>query len=122
MKLGRKAGILNQANQRKIKKLYFYKMKSDEQLLESLIAGGVIGAALGALLSKDKEQGATVGALAGAAIVATFRANEEAKKTNVPVMIEENGKLFVWHPDGRKEFIKDIPRKPFLKGDKFKLR
>lgn len=91
-------------------------------MLESLIAGGVVGAALGALLAKKKEQGATLGAIAEAAIVATYRANEEAQKANVPVMFEENGNLFVLHPDGTKEFIKEIPRKPFLKGNRFKLR
>ena len=32
-------------------------MKSDEEILQSLIAGGLIGAALGALLSKNREDG-----------------------------------------------------------------
>ncbi len=97
-------------------------MKTDEQIVESLVAGGLIGASLAALLSKNKEEGATVGAIAGAALLATYRANEQAVKTNVPVMIEENGKLFVLHPEGRKEFIREIPRKPFHLQKRFKLR
>jgi hypothetical protein len=97
-------------------------MKSDDQILESLLAGGLIGAALGALLSKDKEDGATIGTIAGAAILATYRANEQAMQSNVPVMIEENGKIYLLHPGGRKEFIREIPKSTVLLQNRYKLK
>jgi hypothetical protein len=80
--------------------------KDDKNVFQSLIAGGLIGAALATLLSKDK----TLGALAGAVILATYKANQEAKKTHLPICVEENGKLYEMQPDGEKKFIKDIPK------------
>lgn len=80
-------------------------MEQDDKILENLITGGVGGAALGALLSKDKGEGATLGALAGAAILATFRANEEAKKSKLPLILEEEGSLYEISPDGQRKFF-----------------
>ena len=101
---------------------YLYPMKSDDQILESLLAGGLIGATLGALLSKDKEDGDTIGAIAGAAILATYRANEQAMQSNVPVMIEENGKIYLLHPGGQKEFIRQLPKSTILIQNQYKLK
>lgn len=95
---------------------------NDENIFQSLIAGGLIGAALGALLSKDKEEGATIGALAGAVILATYKANEQAQKTNLPVYVEEDGKLYEIQPGGIKRFIKDIPKPDFVPNKYFKLK
>src|SRR5690606_23805023 len=97
-------------------------MKNDEEIIESLIAGGFLGAALGALLSKNKEEGATLGALAGAAILATFKASEQAKKSNVPVLYEEDGCLYEEHPGGTKKFVKELEKSRRLTNDKFKLK
>lgn len=83
-------------------------MKNDEEILESLISGGIIGAALGALVSKNSEEGAMLGALAGAAILATFKANEKAMQTNVPMYVEENGNLYQIRDGGIKTFIRKI--------------
>ena len=97
-------------------------MNSEENTIKSLVAGGLIGAALGALLSKDKEDGSIIGALLGVAFSATLAANEEAKKTKIPVYEEENGKLYAINPGGEKFFIKDI-QKPTIKLPKrFKLK
>ena len=97
-------------------------MKRDDEILESLIVGGFIGAALGALLSKNKNEGGTLGALAGAVLLATFKANETAQKTNVPVYIEQDGNVYEINAIGEKKFIKkikeyhkQIPRKFQLK-------
>ena len=60
-------------------------MKNDEEIMESLIAGGLIGAALGALLSKNNGDQTMLGALAVATILATFKANEKAMKMNIPM-------------------------------------
>ena len=89
-------------------------MSRKDDTLELLIAGGLIGAALGALLSKDKDEGAVIGALLGVAFSSTRRANEEAQKTNVPVYVEEAGKLYAIYPGGDKRFIKVI-KKPTTK-------
>jgi hypothetical protein len=97
-------------------------MKNDDEILQSLIAGGLIGAALGALVLKTKEDGATLGAIAGAAILATFKASEKAKETNIPMYVEENGILFHIQQDGTKQFIRTID-KPLKKlPQNFKLK
>ena len=85
-------------------------MKNDEAILQSLIAGGLIGAALGALVSKNKEDGAPLGALAGAAILATFKANEQAMQTNLPMYVEEDGNLYEVQNGGIKKFIRKIEK------------
>ena len=83
-------------------------MKSDEEIVESAILGGLIGAALGSLI--NKKNGAEIGALAGAVILASSRAYEKARKTNVPVLVQENGELFEIAKDGTKRFLKKIPK------------
>ena len=83
---------------------------NDENIFQSLIAGGLIGAALGGLLSKNKGGGATLGALAGAAILATYKANQEAMKTNIPVYVVEDSTLYEVQPGGERRFIKNIPK------------
>lgn len=86
-------------------------MKNNDEILQSLIAGGLIGAALGALIAdKDKQSGAELGALAGAVLFATFKANENAKKVNIPMIVEENNAIYEISPDGTKRFIKEIPK------------
>lgn len=97
-------------------------MNNDEEIVESLIAGGVIGAALGALLSKNKEGGTILGAIAGAAILATFKANEAAKKTKIPMFIEEDDALYEIKADGSKRFVKNIEKSGRQLPKTFKLR
>jgi gas vesicle protein len=97
-------------------------MEKKNYTIESLIAGGFIGAALGAWLSKDKEESAITGALLGAAFSATFIANQEAKKTNQPVLITENGKLFRQLPSGEKQFVKELPKSTQKWEEHFKLK
>ena len=80
--------------------------------IESLVAGGLLGAGLGALLSKDKEEGAVIGAILGAAFAATLRANSEAQKTKVPLIMYENGALYRVQPDGEKVFVRALPQVP----------
>lgn len=96
-------------------------MNSDREIIESLIAGGLLGAALGALVSDD-NRGATIGAIAGAAIVASFRANQQAQATGIPVVIEQDNELIRVYPDGRRELIRKIPRSNAYIPKKFKLR
>lgn len=86
--------------------------------IESLIKSGHIGAAFGAFLSKDKE----IGAIIVAAIAATLKANEEAKKTNIPFYVEEDGKLVEVHSTGQKRFIKNIEKSAMALPQQFKLK
>lgn len=90
-------------------------MKSDDQILEYLLEGGRIGPDLCAILFNDHDEEIEInGAIARAAILATYRANEQAMQSNVPVMIEEKSKLYLMHPGGQKEFIRDLPKPTVL--------
>lgn len=95
---------------------------NDENIIQSLIAGGIIGSALGALLSKDKGDGSIIGAIAGAAILATYKANEQARMANLPIYIEEDRKLYEIQSGGSKKYIKDIPKPDFQLKEHFKLK
>lgn len=97
-------------------------MKSDEEILQSLIAGGLIGAALGALLSKNKEEGSALGALAGAAILATFKANEKAMRMNIPMYVEEDGNLYLIQSGGVKKLVRKIDKPSVKLQEHFKLK
>jgi outer membrane lipoprotein SlyB len=84
-------------------------MKKDEEIIESLIVGGIIGAALGALITGNKNGGG-LGAIAGAVVLASLKANENAQKTNIPLLIEQDNNLYEVRADGSKKLIKTIPR------------
>lgn len=86
-------------------------MSKDEEIIESLVLGGIVGAVLGALISnKNNGSGAITGALAGAAILGTFRANERAQKSSTPVLVEEDNVIYEINSKGEKKFVKNIPK------------
>lgn len=97
-------------------------MKTDDEILESLITGGLIGTLLGSILSNNKQNGAMLGALAGAAILATYTASEKAKLTKVPFFVEENGNLLRVETDGKKTFIRKIKKPSIRLQQNFKLK
>lgn len=97
-------------------------MVKDENIIQSLIVGGIVGAALGTLISKDKGEGVKLGALAGAVLLATYEANKRAQSTNTPLFIEENGKLYKILPGGNKTFIRNIPKPARAIKKHFKLQ
>lgn len=97
-------------------------MSKNDNALQKLIAGGLIGAFLGAWMSKDEEEGAVIGAILGAAISSTLKANEAAKKTNQPVYIVEDGIMYQVLPNNEKVFIKKLPELNQKWGDNFKLK
>lgn len=96
-------------------------MQDDNEIFESLLIGGVIGAALGALITNNKS-GSSLGAIAGAAILASYAANEKARKTNIPLLIKENNTLYEIKSDGSKRFIKSIPQNKKHLPKKFTLK
>lgn len=97
-------------------------MKNDNEIVQSLIAGGVVGASLGTLLTKNIEQSTPLGTLASAAILATFKANEAAEKTSISMFFEEDGYLYQTQSGGLKQRVKKI-EKPVVKlQDHFKLQ
>ena len=96
-------------------------MNKDREILESLIVGGLIGAALGALIGNDKNNSG-IGALAGAAILASLKANEKAQKTNIPLLIEEDNALYELSADGSKKLIKLLPKSNSIIPKKFILQ
>ena len=78
-------------------------MKTDNELVEAAIMGGLVGAALEALISNGKKN-TGLGILAGAVIAASLKANAEAVKTNIPLVLEENNILYEVNADGTKIF------------------
>lgn len=86
-------------------------MKNDEDILQALVAGGLIGATLGAIISeKNKGAAASIGAVAGAILLATFKANEAALESGVPLYEEQNGNLYQILPNGERKFIRKIDK------------
>jgi hypothetical protein len=97
--------------------------KQEDKMFESLVAGGIIGAALGAMISKNNSgNGTLLGAIAGAAILASIKATENAKKTEIPLILEENNALFEVYSNGKKIFIKNLPKSNKILPKKFTLR
>ncbi|MBL7800295.1 MAG: hypothetical protein JNL95_06170 [Chitinophagales bacterium] len=96
-------------------------MKNDEEIFESLITGGLIGATLGAILTNKSENGTILGAMAGAAILATFKANQKAMQTNLPMFVEENGNLYQIQSGGMKKLIRKIDKPSIRLKEHFKL-
>ena len=92
--------------------------RKDKHIIDSLIEAGLIGIALGKLLHSEKE----LGALAGSAIIASVEAGEKAKKTDIPIVIEENNALYKVYSDGTKEFIKTIAKNTISLPKKFVLK
>jgi hypothetical protein len=72
-------------------------------------------------LLSDKEDGAVIGALLGAGIAARAKASEEAKKTNIPQLIKENGNLYEISITGEKRFIKTLNKSANNLPEQFKL-
>ena len=97
-------------------------MENDNEIVQSLIAGGVVGAALGNLLTKNMEQSTPLGTLATAAILATFKANEAAKKTDISMFFTEDGFLYQTQPGGIKQQVKKIEKPAIKLQDHFKLK
>lgn len=85
-------------------------IKKEEAIFKLLLKDGVIGADLSALLYKEKGQYAAMSAIARAAILASFEANENARKTGIPLILEEDNVLYEIYSDGRKKRIKDLPK------------
>ena len=93
-----------------------------ETTIEELIKGGLIGASLGAVLMEDKEEGAIIGSLIGAAFFSTKKANDEAKRLNVKLVVEEDGNLYEVNGIGEKRFIRKISKPSTRFPLRFKLK
>jgi outer membrane lipoprotein SlyB len=95
--------------------------KNEDAIFQSLITGGLIGAALGALITGRKKENTILSAIAGAVLLATYEANKQAQEKNLPVYIEENGQLFEV-VQGKKKYIKDIPKPSITISEYYKLK
>lgn len=94
----------------------------DEDLIKSLVEDGLIEASVVDLLSIDEDDNTTIGAIAGAAILATYKASLLAKKSNFPILFEEDDNLVELHPDGTKRIIKALEKDQKLPSRKFTLK
>lgn len=97
-------------------------MKTDDEIIESLIAGGLIGATLGALVLKNNEEEVMSGAMIEAVILATYKASEKALETNIPMYVVENGNLYQIQKGAVKEFIRKIEKSSIVLPTHFKLK
>lgn len=84
-------------------------MENEDKIIESLIAGGIIGAALGAILTNKKDN-TVLSAVASAVLFATYNANQQAQKTNIPVYVKEDEGLYEIKPGGIKTKIKSLKK------------
>jgi hypothetical protein len=84
--------------------------KQDEEIIKKLIAEGIVGGTLATILTKGKEENILLATVAGAAILASYKARENAKKSNIPLLIERDGSLYQVKSDGSEVFIKTISR------------
>lgn len=89
---------------------------------DDLVKGGLIGATLGAFLSADNEDGIVIGSLLGAVLISTKRASEQAKKLNVRLLVEEDGKLYEVIGESEKRFIRTIKKPSTRFPSRFKLK
>ncbi|WP_333658899.1 hypothetical protein [Flavobacterium sp.] len=96
-------------------------MNNEKEIIDDLVVGGIIGASLGALISNDKGKGATIGAIAGAALFATFNAHESAKKENLTLVYEENGVIYEEH-NGKRRVLKNLERLNIVPKKSYKLK
>ena len=85
-------------------------MVENEKILKDLINSGIIGEALGALISKnnDGEKG-LLGAVAGAAVVATYKAYKQSEESKNPMVLEEEGTLYEVF-QGKRKFLRKIEK------------
>jgi|688.fasta_scaffold809717_2 hypothetical protein len=96
-------------------------MKNDNEIIEKLIAEGLISKDLVILLDEKEGQEIDLGILTSASALATYRASELSKELKIQMYVKENSSLFLLENDGSKKFIKKI-KKPLLKPKKnFKI-
>jgi|688.fasta_scaffold474309_1 hypothetical protein len=81
--------------------------------IERLIADGLIGESFGAFLAKDDDNEEAIACIRAAAS-ATKIAYEEAKKTNVPFLIMQDGKLYEIKGARGKRLVKKSNQKPLF--------
>lgn len=80
---------------------------SENEIITKALEKGIIGATLGALFT-GKSKVALASLIAGIAIGASFKAFKQAKKTNIPVLYEDNGSIYRLYSNGKLEFVKKI--------------
>lgn len=84
-------------------------MKNDVEIFETLRAEGLIGRELNKLINEDYED-SNPGVIARTVLHASLKAFENAKKTNVPLLIKEGDFLYEIKSDGSKKIIKTFPK------------
>jgi hypothetical protein len=96
--------------------------QKDEETLNYLIQGGLLGLNLTSLLNRrEDEEDMAVGVVLEVALVAAFGASEKAKKTMIPLLIQIGDSLYFRYPDGHDEFFKKLPENSYKLESKFKL-
>lgn len=84
-------------------------MENNSELFEQLYADGFIGEELYKIVSYDYEDSDTA-IVAGAALEASHEAYENAKRTNLPLVMKEGDFLNEISSDGSKKVIKSFAK------------
>ena len=97
-------------------------MKNDDEIIQSLISGGFIGSTLNTLMIKYTQEGINLGSIASAAMLATFKAAQKARESNIPLFVEEDGILYQTQINGEKKFVRKIEKPAVKLKAHFKLK
>lgn len=96
-------------------------MENNSELFEKLFATGLIGKELYKIVSADYED-SSMGIIAGAALRASFEAYENAKKTNLSLVMKEGDFLYEIQPNGSKKILKSFSKNIEHLPEKFILK
>lgn len=77
--------------------------------MKRFMENGLIGNDLYQIVTEDFEDN-TLSVIAGAALQASFEAYENAKKTNLPLVMKEGDFLYEVNSDGEKKLLKSFPK------------
>lgn len=97
--------------------------QDDQDILQTLIKGGLLGAGLTALLTNGDADGEdlTIGALLGAVAVAAYQASQRAEKTEVRILVQKEDSLYWKEKNGKLTFFKRLPSGKQSSPSKFTL-
>ncbi|MGV3664689.1 MAG: hypothetical protein ACO1NV_01055 [Leptospira bouyouniensis] len=97
--------------------------QDDQDILQTLIKGGLLGAGLTALLKQGDADGEdlTIGAILGAVAVAAYQASQRAERTDVPILVQKGDSLYWKEKNGNMTFFKKLPSGKHSSPPKFTL-
>jgi hypothetical protein len=96
-------------------------MGNDQEIIQTLLADGVISTTMGTLLLETEDQASEISIIAGAAILGTYQASQRAKNAKVPLYEANNGNIYLIDSEGKKTFIRTIEKSSVSLPSTYKL-